>query len=149
MDDVRASSGGTRAAAMRLFALAPWALFDELTRDHAETSHEKLRGPETGLIMLQGRMGATGNAFNFGEATVTRYTIRLPNGVEGHAYILGRNADHAKRAALCDALFQSEPDRMTTVLEVLKQKLQSSHQMQAAKAAATRVEFFTMVRGDV
>jgi alpha-D-ribose 1-methylphosphonate 5-triphosphate synthase subunit PhnG len=148
MDDVRVSSDGARAAAMRLFALAPWALLDELTRDHAETSHEKLRGPETGLIMLQGRMGATGDAFNFGEATVTRYAIRLPNGVEGHAYILGRNADHAKRAALCDALFQAEPDRMTTVLDVLKRKLQSSHQMQAAKAAATRVEFFTMVRGD-
>jgi alpha-D-ribose 1-methylphosphonate 5-triphosphate synthase subunit PhnG len=148
MDDVRSSSDGVRAAAMRLFALAPWVLLDELTRNHAETSHETLRGPETGLIMLQGRMGATGDAFNFGEATVTRHAVRLPSGVEGHSYILGRNADHAERAALCDALFQSAPDLMTHVLDILKQHLQTSHQLHATKAAATRVDFFTMVRGD-
>jgi alpha-D-ribose 1-methylphosphonate 5-triphosphate synthase subunit PhnG len=148
MDDVRASSDGMRAAAMRLFVLAPWVLLDELTRDYANTSHETLRGPETGLIMLQGRIGATGDAFNFGEATVTRYALRLPSGIEGHSYILGRNADHAKRAALCDALFQTAPDRMTHALDTLKQHLQTSHQQQAAKAAATRVDFFTMVRGD-
>ena len=149
MDVAKASSDSARAAAMRLFALAPWSLLEDLTREQADVPHETLRGPETGLVMLQGRMGATGDAFNFGEATVTRCAIRLPNGVEGHSYILGRNGAHARRAALCDAFFQSSPDRLKQLLETVEQHLRSSQQVQAAKAAATRVEFFTMVRGDV
>ena len=73
-----------------------------------------MRGPEIGLVMLRGRMGATGNAFNVGETTVTRCTVRLASGTEGHAYVQGRNGEHAKRAALCDALFQEQPERLKT-----------------------------------
>ena len=96
-----------RAAIMRLFALADWNEFERLTAPLAHFEHHVLRGPEIGLVMLRGRMGATGSAFNFGEATVTRCSVRLPNGLVGHAYILGRNREHARRAALCDALKQS------------------------------------------
>jgi alpha-D-ribose 1-methylphosphonate 5-triphosphate synthase subunit PhnG len=149
MDKASHHASESRAAAMRLFALAPWSLLEELTRTLADTPHKPLRGPETGLVMLQGRMGATGDAFNFGEATVTRCALQISDGIEGHAYVLGRNAEHARRAALCDAWFQSAPDKLSDVIEALKQHLQSNHQVQAAKAAATRVEFFTMVRGDV
>ncbi len=102
--------------------------------------------------MLRGRMGATGAAFNFGEATVTRCAVRLADGPEGHAYVMGRNRDHARLAALCDALLQTaehgEPV-MARVIAPLEARLQQNHIEAAGKAAATKVDFFTMVRGDV
>ena len=67
-----------------------------------------IRPPETGLVMLRGRMGGTGGAFNLGEATVTRCAVRTAKGHEGHAYVMGRNHGHAKIAAVCDALLQDE-----------------------------------------
>jgi alpha-D-ribose 1-methylphosphonate 5-triphosphate synthase subunit PhnG len=137
-----------RAAAMRLFALAPWPVLNDLTKHCAGEEHKTLRGPDVGLVMLRGRMGSTGNAFNLGEATVTRCTLVRPSGIEGHAYVMGRNADHASRAALCDALFQENRAGMAPVLAALEKQLTEAHQSTAAKAAATKVDFFTMVRGD-
>ena len=67
------------------------------SRDLAGHPHDVLRAPETGLVMLRGRMGADGAAFNLGEATVTRCAVRLATGEEGHAYVLGRNADTRRR----------------------------------------------------
>lgn len=110
--------------------------------------HVVLRGPETGLVMLRGRMGASGSAFNCGEATVTRCSVRLASGAEGHAYILGRNGEHAKRAAICDAIFQDKPEHLQDLLITLDSELQSARLSGASKAAATKVDFFTMVRGD-
>jgi alpha-D-ribose 1-methylphosphonate 5-triphosphate synthase subunit PhnG len=101
--------------------------------------------------MLRGRMGATGAAFNFGEATVMRCAVRLASGSEGHAYVMGRNADHARLAAVCDALLQT-PDTGDAVRErviaPLEARLQQAHIEAAARAAATKVDFFTMARGD-
>lgn len=139
----------SRAAAMRLFALAPWPLLDSLTQQHADHGFQMLRAPDVGLVMLRGRMGSTGNAFNVGEATVTRCSLKLQSGTEGHAYVMGRNVDHAKRAALCDALYQEHADAMMTILSVIEKHLQAVRQETASKAAATKVDFFTMVRGDV
>lgn len=133
---------------MRLFALAPWPLLAEQTKDMAMADHVVLRGPETGLVMLRGRMGASGSAFNCGEATVTRCSVRLASGAEGHAYILGRNGEHAKRAAICDAIFQDKPEHLQDLLITLDSELQSARLSGASKAAATKVDFFTMVRGD-
>src|SRR5262245_43813942 len=65
-----------------------------------------LRKPETGLVMLRGRVSGTGNPFNLGEATVTRCAIRLDNGTVGHGFVMGRSHDHALGAAICDALLQ-------------------------------------------
>jgi alpha-D-ribose 1-methylphosphonate 5-triphosphate synthase subunit PhnG len=138
-----------RAAAMRLFALVAWPVLDNLTKHCVHEDHKTLRGPDIGLVMLRGRMGSTGNAFNLGEATVTRCSLVRPSGVEGHAYIMGHNAAHASRAALCDALFQEAPASMVPILTALEKTMIESHQSTAAKAAATKVDFFTMVRGDV
>ena len=41
--------------------------------------HARLRGPETGLVMLRGRAGGTGAPFNLGEMTVARCTVRNAN----------------------------------------------------------------------
>jgi alpha-D-ribose 1-methylphosphonate 5-triphosphate synthase subunit PhnG len=137
---------------MRLLALAQWSDLEARSRDLADHPHRFLRPPETGLVMLRGRMGATGAAFNLGEATVTRCAVRLETGEEGHAYVLGRNADHAHRAALCDALMQ-RPDEAPAirdgVLSHIAEAIRTRQQLAAGKAAATKVEFFTLVRGDV
>ncbi len=145
-------SNRDRAAWMRLLSLAPWRELETLAGAIADHPHKVLRAPETGMIMLRGRMGSTGAPFNFGEATVTRCAVRLDDGHEGHAYIMGRNGDHAKLAAICDGLLQSPQHHAALseqVLKPLQQLLVSRHATDAAKAAATKVDFFTMVRGDV
>ena len=134
---------------MRVLSLSAWDDLESCAKQYADTAHEVLRAPETGLVMLRGRMGATGAAFNLGEATVTRCAVRLANGGEGHAYVMGRNAAHARLAAICDALLQTGESGMSeTVIEPLEAKLQAAQAEASTKAAATKVDFFTMVRGD-
>jgi len=100
--------------------------------------------------MLRGRMGGTGGAFNLGEATITRCAVRTAKGHEGHAYVMGRNHGHAKIAAVCDALLQDENHCTkveTLVLQPLQKLLEDRRSLAAHKAAATKVDFFTLVRG--
>ena len=118
------------------------------------TSRE-LRPVQTGLAMLRGRAGGDGAAFNFGEATVTRAAVTLDLGEGatspvGFAYHLGRDAEKARRAATIDALWQL-PDRRPAVEEALapvRGRLASDRALAARRAAATRVNFFTLVRGE-
>ena len=109
-----------------------------------------LRPPEVGGVMVRGRMGGTGAAFNMGEMTVTRCALRLASGEVGHACVQGRDKAHAERAALVDALMQgaSAPELRAAVLEPLEREEAARREARAAKAAATKVDFFTMVRGD-
>src|SRR3984957_18179813 len=69
-----------------------------------------LRAPDIGLAMVRGRIGGTGDAFNLGEVTVTRATLRLRlntgNGPVGMAVHRGRDKERATLAALADALLQ-------------------------------------------
>ncbi len=65
-----------------------------------------LRGPECGLVMVRGRAGGGGSAFNLGEMAVTRCTVRVAGGEVGHAYIAGRDRRRAELAAAVDALMQ-------------------------------------------
>jgi len=118
--------------------------------------YDWLRAPETGLAMVRGRAGGSGDAFNLGEATVTRATLRLratatlPVTV-GIAYQLGRDKRKAELAALCDALLQvpAQHDAIYRhVIAPLTQHDAVERQQREKAAAATRVEFFTMVRGD-
>ncbi|MFX1764413.1 phosphonate C-P lyase system protein PhnG [Paraburkholderia sp. A1RI-2L] len=117
---------------------------------------EWLRAPQTGLAMVRGRVGGTGNAFNFGEATVTRATLRLraPSGTGatvGVACHLGRDKRRAELAALADALLQQPErhDRLHALLiEPLAARLAAQRAAQREATASTKVEFFTMVRGD-
>jgi alpha-D-ribose 1-methylphosphonate 5-triphosphate synthase subunit PhnG len=109
----------------------------------------KVRGPETGLVMIRGRAGGGGNPFNLGEATVTRATVRLETGEVGHSYALGRDGDKATTAAVLDALFQRDPAAVETrILAPLRLALAEADKRQRDETAATRVDFFTMVRGD-
>ncbi|MEO1276067.1 MAG: phosphonate C-P lyase system protein PhnG, partial [Pseudomonadota bacterium] len=105
--------------------------------------------PEIGAVMVRGRAGATGDAFNMGEVTVTRCSVRLDGGTVGHGYVQGRNKRHAEIAALADALLQT--DQADTVqaglIAPLAEAKAAERTVRAEKAAATKVEFFTMVRG--
>jgi alpha-D-ribose 1-methylphosphonate 5-triphosphate synthase subunit PhnG len=132
---------------MSLLALAPgealqarWAAVGEPPR------YRRLRGPEVGLVMLRARAGGTGARFNLGEMTVTRCTVQLEDGTLGHAWIGGRDRRHAELAAVFDALLQ-DPERAAT-LDELERHRQDRRREAAARAATSRVEFFTMVRGE-
>ena len=111
--------------------------------------YRPLRAPETGLVMLRGRVSGTGAPFNVGEMTVTRCSVVLADGTIGHGYVGGSDARHAEIAALCDALLQTAERRDEVercVIRPLAAAHEAARQQTAARAAATRVEFFTVAR---
>jgi alpha-D-ribose 1-methylphosphonate 5-triphosphate synthase subunit PhnG len=111
----------------------------------------ELRRPETGLVMLRGRIAGQGARFNLGEATVTRASVRLPSGEIGASYILGRDAERARLAALVDALWQCADYRVAVEAHVLapsRARQDAERQAKAERTAATKVDFFTLVRGE-
>jgi alpha-D-ribose 1-methylphosphonate 5-triphosphate synthase subunit PhnG len=108
-----------------------------------------LRATESGLVMLRGRMGGDGQPFNLGEATVTRAAIRLEDGRIGFAYQLGRDGAKARQAAILDALVQGmERAAVEAALEPVRVRIEAEASAKARRVAATRVNFFTMVRGE-
>lgn len=114
---------------------------------------DDLRRPETGLVMMQGRMGGDGAAFNLGEATVSRSAVRFESvagTVTGFAWHLGRDGAKARKAAVIDALWQDERRRSEVAdqLTTLRAELAEQDARKARQTAATRVDFFTMVRGE-
>lgn len=112
--------------------------------------HTILRSPEIGGVMVRGRAGAVGAAFNLGEMTVARASVKLPDGTVGHGYVQGRDKEHALQAALVDALMQTDAAGAIEagILAPLRAAMQARKTNRAAKAAATKVDFFTMVRGE-
>jgi alpha-D-ribose 1-methylphosphonate 5-triphosphate synthase subunit PhnG len=147
--DVTAEDAADRKAWMGLLARArPERLAALMPPDLP--GHDLLRPPETGAVMVRGRIGATGAAFNLGEMTVTRCSLRLVSGEVGHAHVQGRDRDHARRAALADAMLQGPGAAALrrAVLDPLEQEEEALRAGRAARAAATRVEFFTLVRGE-
>jgi alpha-D-ribose 1-methylphosphonate 5-triphosphate synthase subunit PhnG len=150
--DAPAPSREQRQAAMALLAQAP---ADDIVRGLSlvgdGVEFKELRPAETGLVMLRGRIGGKGAPFNVGEATVTRAAVQLKSGERGFAYVLGRDRRKAGLAALCDALWQAEDYRQQVeqyVLAPLRQAQRERRSVVRAQTAATRVDFFTLVRGE-
>ena len=117
----------------------------------AVPAYENLREPENGLVMVRGRIGGDGAPFSLGEATVSRAAVRLSSGEVGFGYTLGRNMQKAQMIALCDALVQSDQfsDAVEeSVLAPLRAMMISARNVRAAETAATRVDFYTLVRGE-
>jgi len=112
--------------------------------------YDWLRVPEVGAVMVRGAMGGTGAAFNLGEMTVTRCALQLESGAVGHAYISGRDRKKAEIAALCDALMQTENAAVVRarIIVPVADALRDQRANKAQKAAATKVDFFTLVRGE-
>ncbi len=109
-----------------------------------------LRRPEIGAVMVQGRAGGTGDAFNLGEMTVTRCTLQLEDGPVGVGYVQGRDTGKAEIVALADALLQTDAAQtlLSRFVEPLRQAAEDARRTRAGKAAATKVDFFTLVRGE-
>ncbi len=123
---------------------AAWARLD-----HAPSGVE-LRAPETGMVMVRGRVGGAGSPFNLGEMTVTRCAMRLATGETGLGYVAGRDKEHARIAAIVDAMMQSEalrPLAEQTVVAPLAKAALERRNIAARKTASTKVEFFTLVTG--
>jgi alpha-D-ribose 1-methylphosphonate 5-triphosphate synthase subunit PhnG len=153
LEDVPAEDEiAARRRAMGLLARASAGELEEtLARGWADHGARDLKPAETGLVMLRGRAGGDGAPFNLGEATVTRAVVELPSGERGYAHVLGRDAERARLAAIFDALWQKAGERETVekrVLEPIAARLAAARAKTSAESAATRVEFFTLRRGE-
>jgi len=140
-----------RKAAMMVLAHSDAAAIAERLGAIQLPAHEALREPENGLVMVRGRIGGDGAPFNLGEATVSRAAVRLASGEVGFGYTLGRDLKKARMIALCDAMVQSRElaDAVeTNVLAPLRSAMLAGRERRSAEAAATRVDFYTMVRGE-
>ena len=143
--DVRA-----RKAVLDTLAAAPARALAELWDRWADKpGHARVRGPEVGLVMIRGRAGGGGAPFNLGEATVSRASVRIVTGEVGHGYSLGRDMAKAEVIAIIDALWQREPARVEAeIIQPLQALAAAADQKRREESAATKVDFFTMVRGD-
>lgn len=123
-------------------------LWQELDVDPA---FEMIRGPENGLIALRGRIGGGGAPFNLGDATATRATVKLEDGAVGHAVTLGRDTVKARLAAVIDALALA-PDMAqrieAAIIAPLRSEAATRDKTVRDKTQATKVDFFTMARGE-
>lgn len=143
----------TRADWMALLARAPQQLLDKSLAMHGAAQPQWLRRPETGLMMVQGRVGGTGERFNLGEVTVTRCALRLPEAPAhapvGVAYVMGRSHRHAQLAAVADALLQDPAhyNRLeSSLLHPLREHLQQLQSLRHQRAQTTKVDFLTVAR---
>jgi alpha-D-ribose 1-methylphosphonate 5-triphosphate synthase subunit PhnG len=128
---------------------AAWETLDD------KPAYRLLRRGETGLVMVRGRIGGTGQPFNVGEMTMTRAAVQLVAEGEvtftGFGHVAGRSARRAELVALFDAMLQ-DPARHEAIAERVIEPLAAEQQAgEAAKTArimASKVDFFTMVRGE-
>lgn len=155
-----------RAQWMAMLARAPLDMIEPALGAHAKVEPHWLRPPETGLVMVQGRAGGSGERFNMGEVTVTRCALRLANvsgvsGVSGAlgspgsssavgvAYVLGRSHRQAQLAAVADALLQDPGHQAalkTQLLLPVQRHLAEQRAHRQARAQSSKVEFFTVAR---
>ncbi|MFK3798819.1 MULTISPECIES: phosphonate C-P lyase system protein PhnG [unclassified Pseudomonas] len=115
-----------------------------------DADYQLIRAPEVGMTLVRGRMGGSGAAFNVGEMTVTRCVVRLADGRTGYSYLAGRDKAHAELAALADAHLQG-PQQAHWIAELIDPLAQAQavrRSRQQAETAATKVDFFTLVRGE-
>jgi alpha-D-ribose 1-methylphosphonate 5-triphosphate synthase subunit PhnG len=116
-----------------------------------EASYQMVRQPEIGLAQVRARMGGSGREFNMGDATITRAVVKLDSGEMGYSYLRGRNKAQAELAAVIDGLLQTQSHHeqlMRMVVEPLAAMKQEQQQLRAIEVATSKVDFFTMVRGE-
>jgi alpha-D-ribose 1-methylphosphonate 5-triphosphate synthase subunit PhnG len=135
---------------LSILAKAPAERLEALWKGLSGTpDYTLLRRPEIGLVMVQGRISGSGAPFAAGEMTVTRAAVRLGSGQVGIGYVGGRHPHQAELVAVIDALSQlprwRQPieDRIVTPLA---DEAEARHRQRLAKAAATKVDFFTVAR---
>ena len=121
--------------------------FEDALRD---IEYQLIRAPEIGMTLVRGRMGGNGAPFNVGEMSVTRCVVRLADGRTGYSYLAGRDKVHAELAALADAHLQGVQQRhwLADMITPLAGAQAERRAQKEAETAATKVEFFTLVRGE-
>lgn len=143
-----ADENAARRAWMATLARTPAPDLQELVERHGETpAYSFPRRPEIGLCQVRGRVGGTGQRFNLGEMTVTRCVVQLADRTTGVAYLTGRDPRRAELAALADALLQNgtlSPEALAS----LEAAIEEQRRARADAVAATKVDFFTLVRGE-
>lgn len=109
-----------------------------------------IRDAEVGAVMVKARQGSNGDAFHFSEMSLTRCSVRLESGEIGHGYHQGRSKKAAKIVALCDALAQTKtyPEIEKKIFNPLNEARRKRREMIRKRADATKVDFFTLVRGE-
>jgi alpha-D-ribose 1-methylphosphonate 5-triphosphate synthase subunit PhnG len=135
---------------LAVLARAPRERLERELARIAPPAHQLVRAPESGTVMLRGRAGGTGDAFHLGEATVTRCAARVGTRL-GIGYLLGRDRRHAELIAVLDALLQDparQPELLREVVDPIADEQAETLAVRSRAAAASRVEFFTMVRGE-
>lgn len=137
---------------LSVLAFSPVAELEK--RWHALNLHPQyalLRAAEIALTRLQARMGGTGKRFVLGDMTITRAVVRLADGTCGYSYVAGRDKAHAERCAVIDALLQQAEnhDRLQEhlIISLAAQRAELCEQ-RAREIASSKVDFFTLVRGD-
>lgn len=154
MDAIKQNTGTAVSERKRAMGLLARASTEELRAGwlaiEPKPEVHPVRGPETGLVMVRGRVGGGGDPFNLGEATVSRATVRLASGEIGHGQLLGNDRETARLAAIFDALHQRPEHRPTVdqLIDAVESRIHAEDRKHAEQTAATRVDFFTMVRGD-
>ena len=150
-----ATEARSQDAVKRTVDLIARATRDEIgalwTQNDGPPAATLLRGPETGLVMVQGRIGGGGAPFNVGEVTVSRCSVRLASGTIGHAQALGTDREKARLGAIAHALWQESATHAQVENDLLgpvEARIAAERQRLAEETAATRVDFFTMVRGE-
>jgi alpha-D-ribose 1-methylphosphonate 5-triphosphate synthase subunit PhnG len=126
-------------------------LEDALGRIEPAPRYDVVKPAETGLVMVRGRAGGTGGQFNLGEMTVTRCVVRSAEGVLGVGYVAGRDRRKAELVAVFDALLQDlarAAHLESDVIAPAERRHAAERADVLARAAATRVDFFTVVRGE-
>ena len=152
-DTASPDTQSSRANWIALLARSPLDLLESNFAFAARFEEHILRHPETGLMMVQGRAGGSGARFNLGEVTVTRCAVRLEatdaTEAVGISYVLGRSRRKAHLAALCDAMLQIPdlyPTLEASLLDPIRQHLAAAADARTARAASTKVDFFTVAR---
>ncbi|SMD12214.1 alpha-D-ribose 1-methylphosphonate 5-triphosphate synthase subunit PhnG [Desulfocicer vacuolatum DSM 3385] len=136
---------------MRLLALSPTGMLErQLNMLERVPGYKFLKQPEVGLAMIQARACGNGKPFNFGEIPLTRCVVSM-GGYTGYGYVSGRKKRHAVMMAVFDALLQDpehHEDLQKSLLEPIAKKLEEKKQQKAQETGSTKVDFFTMVRGE-
>lgn len=157
LKEAAGEAGPAPAARQRWISVLAKATLGELEaawQDLADKpDYDWLRRPEVGMVMVRARTGGTGGQFNLGQMTVTRCALRLAGGAScvGLGYVQGRSKRHAELAAVFDALLQDDARRAALERAVIA-PLEAAHAGRrtdrSRKANATKVNFFTLVRGE-
>ena len=133
---------------LSLLAKAPPGRLEALWRNFGVVpAYRLLRRPEIGLVMVKGRISGSGAAFCAGEMTTTRAAVRLESGEIGIGSVGGRAPRHAE--AIVDAMGQRPEWRdllEEQIVGPLAAEAEARRHAIAARAAATKVEFFTVAR---